>query len=243
MVASYGFTPKMISKLILHFAGGVGETTAAGLVTALADQSGRGNDVTFAAAHQPSAVASAINGNPGWLCDVATLGQGATKPFTAGGPMTVSSVCMAPADVGAGGYCQILTTRGTFTAGSNLVIIGAGAAGAGMIGWYGNSVACNLTPNATYLPLIPHIVTWQADVGVSTTPSVWVDGALQAVGGASVTADAAAGNFTILGHSANSSVSHNCEILAWDKALNAAERATVHRYLATKYSIAVQGVP
>lgn len=242
------FNPKQMSKLVLWFKAGVGDTVVAGLVTAAPNLAGgSAGDITFpTVGRQPTFRANSVNGQPGWTGG-AVNGAGTTQPFTAGGPMTVFAVMRPSPNTGGGspgdtvGVCALRTRQG----GVNNVAWYQRSAGL-QYAWNGNGVSCQVPAENVYVYDQPLIVAWNADVGVSDIPNSWVNGSKSFAPGPAGTAvtDSGAGNFSIgLGTAGNAGGGDLCEVLAWNRTLSALEMAVMYRQLSMAYQIPVQGVP
>lgn len=246
MITPYGFVPKLIPDLLMHFECGVADTVVSTKVTAIQDLSGRGNHVTGASGRQPTIQANAVNGHVGWLPDTVTLMSGSGQPFTPGAPLTVFTVARMMADAGAGIELVTLVTR-TSGATSNLIYFGSPHTnGSFSACWFSaagqDGGTALMESNPTGFAGMPLILCHGA-TNTATAPTCRINGSNQVtITARAYASDTGALPFAILGAPGGSDPSPVCEIIVYQRALSAVEMAIMHRYLGTKYAIAVQGL-
>ena len=251
MIIPASFNPNMIPGHVLWFEAGVADTVAGGFTTASKNLAGgSAGDITWpTVGRQPTPVANCINGYPGWNGG-AVNGQGTTQPFVSGGPITVFAVGRPAANVGGGspgdtvGFCALRTRQG----GTNNVAWLQRSAGA-ISPWVsvtaGTPTVTQSPQEAVYMYDQPLIYAANADLGVSATPTAWINGSLQVtLNPPSVVADAGAGNFSIgLGTAGNVGNGALVRVHAFTRTLTSQEMAWMTTYLSRKYQILCQTVP
>jgi len=220
------------------FKGDAGVTQGGGTVSAWADQSGNGNDVTQGTgANQPAFTASAINGIPGIAYSAnAQILTRATSPLSVGSARTVVGVAKPAAGSGSfnpgGTVAHFKTTSGHDWTGYLAVV------GASTYGWGNNVVSDSLTSPPTILntPCVVEISTTVGQLPTFVINAV----AYTAAGGNVVTTDDGTNGFQI-GNVAQASsqffAGSICEVLVYDHILSAGDLTTLRQYLQAKYAI------
>jgi len=223
---------------VAWFKGDAGMTVVGPNVTAWADQSGNGNDVS-AGATAPLLVGSAINGIAGANFNSPSgpiLQNTTTNLLTAGSARSVIVVC------------KPTSGPGTYTVGGNAVVFRLHTAAFGMLvasvggstyGYTSESASAALAspPAITDVSLVAEIYS----TGTGSTPTFAINGTNYTVAGSpTVAAENGTTGFSI-GNFAQALTQFFtgsiCEVLIFDHALVAGEVTTVRQYLQPRYGI------
>lgn len=221
---------------------GVGVTLSGSNVTAWADQSGNGNNLTPGVA-DPTFVSSAINGQPGINFNISqAILSRATSPLTSGSDRTVVVVAKPTTN-----------TSGTFTNGGSLVQF-YGDAGAAWVGYladisgtvYGysdNATADTLVSGPTILN-VP--IAFEFETQVGSQPGFTINGTSYASsGGTNVVTDSGTTGFSIGNNSTATTTQYFagsiCEVFVYDHILSTPDLSALRGYIQGKYAITLPG--
>lgn len=225
-----------LSGLKLWLKADAGVTQSGGTVSAWADQSGNGNDVT-ALTTGPAYTASAINGHPGLtFTDNSQILTRSNSPLSSGtGPRT--AIVVAKTTDANGGTFFCIGKNGPWWGPCMIGLDGATPAIFLTSGAFNTFASAPLSAYKT-IPIVVEIASPASGSPITYT----VNGASIGVTGANAGADSAdffsIGNYYDSGPGAIRFLGVICEILLYDHLLSPTEEAQVSDYMKSKYGVA-----
>ncbi len=236
----YGFTVNPpTAGLALWLRADAGVTTSGTSVSAWADQSGSGNDVTQASGSlQPTFNASSINGLPGITFSALKRLEGTTNPLASGSPRSI--IVVAKSTSASGGVFIGIRESGPLF---NAEIVNGGAVAGQCI--FGSD---DVSYWKTGIQTLPTDIVAEFYGTVGSPLLANVNGTAQSLtvgtGSGNIVSDTGSSGFTVgnlqLGIGSDLPwIGDICEILVYDHILSPSDLATAREYLSTKYGIAI----
>jgi hypothetical protein len=229
------FEPTMLSGCVLWIRASKGVSKTGDTITAVADQSGVGNNTT--ASGTPQFVASAINGLPGFNF-ATTAGDalvGTARLFAQNAERHIFAVVKATAGGAFVWGGSVLTAPKTNPVGDMMVLSTTGADQY----FFSDGVTGGNTMTGTWLNT-PSVLEVPRGSGATGSLACYQSGALR-TGVGSARAEADATGFSV-GNRMAAEVrfgGYICEVLAFNRILLAAEAALVRNYFGNLYAITI----